>query len=151
MPLHPLVRPIIERRLAAAIATGEPDASLFPDCPPGGPAGKRGYYFSKRFTEFRRDVLSKESDGLVSFHSFRKCFGTFMRRAAVAGVSECQLAVAQKLMGHKPQTITEITYMEAEMPWPVYEAAIKGMVEKGMSSVLVDFLTLEALDCSLGR
>ncbi|MCP1271942.1 tyrosine-type recombinase/integrase, partial [Acetobacter cerevisiae] len=132
VPLHPLVRPIIERRLAAAIATGEPDAPLFPECKPGGPAGKRGYYFSKRFTEFRRDVLGAASDGLVTFHSFRKCFGTFMRRAAVAGVSECQLSVAQKLMGHKPQTITETTYMEAEMPWPIYEAAILGMVDKGL-------------------
>ncbi|KFL87664.1 hypothetical protein AmDm5_3080 [Acetobacter malorum] len=35
-------------------------------------------------------------------------------------------------MGHKPQTITETTYMEAEMPWPVYEAAILGMVDKGL-------------------
>ncbi|KXV74344.1 hypothetical protein AD953_12035 [Acetobacter malorum] len=132
VPLHPLVRPIIERRLAAAIATGEPDAPLFPECKPGGPQGKRGYYFSKRFTEFRRDVLGRASDGLVVFHSFRKCFGTYMRRAAVAGVSECQLSVAQKLMGHKPQTITETTYMEAEMPWPIYEAAILGMVDKGL-------------------
>lgn len=132
VPLHPLVRPIIERRLAAAIATGEPDAPLFPECKPGGTAGKRSYYFSKRFTEFRRDVLGAASDGLATFHSFRKCFGTFMRRAAVAGVSECQLSVTQKLMGHKPQTITETTYMEAEMPWPVYEAAILGMVDKGL-------------------
>lgn len=141
VPLHPLVRPIIERRLAAAIATGEPDAPLFPECKPGGPAEKRGYYFSKRFTEFRRDVLEAGSDGLVTFHSFRKCFGTFMRRAAVAGVSECQLAVAQKLMGHKPQTITETTYMEAEMPWSVYEAAILGMVDKGMPESVREALT----------
>lgn len=141
VPLHPLVRPIIERRLAAALATGEPDAPLFPECKPGGPAGKRGYYFSKRFTEFRRDVLGAGSDGLVTFHSFRKCFGTFMRRAAVAGVSECQLSVAQKLMGHKPQTITETTYMEAEMPWQVYEAAILGMVDKGMPGGVREALT----------
>ena len=82
-----------------------------------------------------------KSDGLVTFHSFRKCFGTFMRRAAVAGVSECQLSVAQKLMGHKPQTITETTYMEAEMPWKVYEAAILGMVDKGVPEGVREALT----------
>lgn len=132
IPLHPMVRPIIDRRLTAAQATGEPDAPLFPECKPGGPAKKRGYYFSKRFTEFRRSVLGPASDGLVTFHSFRKSFGTFMRRASVAGVSECQLPVVQKLMGHAAQTLTESTYMEQDMQWHVYEAAILGMVDKGM-------------------
>ena len=140
IPLHPLVRPIIERRLAAAKATGEPDAPLFPDCKPGGPAMKRGYYFSKRFTEFRRALLGEESEGLVTFHSFRKCFGTFMRRASVAGVSECQLPVVQKLMGHEPKTLTESTYMEQDMQWHVYEAAILGMVDKGVPESVLEAL-----------
>ncbi|MPQ75070.1 tyrosine-type recombinase/integrase [Acetobacter senegalensis] len=142
VPLHPLVRPIIERRLAAAIATGKLDAPLFPECKPGGPGMKRGYYFAKRFTTFRRDVLGDASGRVVTFHSFRKCFGTFMRRASVAGVSECQLSVAQKLMGHKPQTITESVYMEQHMPWPSYEAAILGMVDKGMPEAVKDALPL---------
>ncbi|WP_264813467.1 hypothetical protein, partial [Acetobacter oeni] len=36
-----------------------------------------------------------------------------------------------KLMGHKPQTITESVYMEKELQWSVYERAIIGMVDKG--------------------
>ncbi|MFS8370445.1 tyrosine-type recombinase/integrase [Acetobacter indonesiensis] len=132
IPVHPLIRPIIERRLAAAKATGQPDAPLFPECKPGGVGKKRSHYFAQRFTDFRREVLGDASDNVVTFHSFRKCFGTFMRRASVAGVSECQLSVAQKLMGHKPQTITESVYMEQDMPWPTYEAAILGMVDKGV-------------------
>ncbi|WP_242012174.1 tyrosine-type recombinase/integrase, partial [Acetobacter oeni] len=92
IPLHPLARTIIERRLSQT--DGSPDAPLFPECKPGGPDGKRGYYFAKRFTTFRRAVLgAEESDGWVTFHSFRKNFATYMQRASVAGVSDCQLSV----------------------------------------------------------
>ncbi|GBQ94970.1 hypothetical protein AA23498_2162 [Acetobacter nitrogenifigens DSM 23921 = NBRC 105050] len=132
VPLHPLLMPIIERRLRDAEATGEPDAVLFPECKPGGVGKKRGHVFSQRFTDLRRAVLGVESNGVVNFHSFRKSFGTFMRRAHLAGVSECQLSVAQKLLGHKPQTITEAVYMEDELQWAVCERAILGMVESGM-------------------
>ncbi|OUJ15560.1 tyrosine-type recombinase/integrase [Acetobacter sp. DsW_063] len=141
VPLHPLLMPIIERRLRDAEATGEPDAVLFPECRPGGVGKKRGHVFSQRFTGLRRAVLGLESDGVVNFHSFRKSFGTFMRRAHLAGVTECQLSVAQKLIGHKPQTLTEAVYMEQELQWGIYERAIIGMVEKGMPEGVLATLT----------
>ncbi|GBR57244.1 hypothetical protein AA18889_1071 [Acetobacter senegalensis DSM 18889] len=138
VPLHPIVRPIIARRLSAAIATGEPDAPLFPECKPGGTGAKRCFYFSKSFTLFRRALLGQDSNDIVNFHSFRKNFGTFMRRAHIAGVPECSLPITQKLMGHAPSTLTEGVYMEKELPWAIYEKAILGMVDKGLpESVLL--------------
>ncbi|MBS1034919.1 tyrosine-type recombinase/integrase [Gluconobacter cerinus] len=131
VPLHPIVQPIIERRLRA-VDQCDPDAPLFPDCKPGGVGMKRAHFFSQRFTDFRRAVLGRESDGELNFHSLRKNFGTYMGRADRAGVSECKLSVTQKLIGHKAQSLTEAVYMERELEWDVYSRAILGMVDKGM-------------------
>ncbi|NHN84168.1 tyrosine-type recombinase/integrase [Acetobacter musti] len=139
IPLHPLARRIIERRLGET--DGSAEALLFPECKPGGAGNKHSYYFAKRFTEFRRRVLgAEESDGATAFHSFRKNFGTYMHRASVAGVPECQLSVVQRLMGHKLETITQSVYTEKDMAWPVYERAIMGMVDKGMPEAVRECL-----------
>lgn len=141
VPLHPLVRPIIERRLAAAIATGQPDAPLFPECKPGGPGMKRGYYFAKRFTTFRRDVLGVGSDGRKVFHSFRKCFVTFMEMALANGAAACTELVCDHLIGHKPPRLSANTYAAKQFDWPLYSDAILGMVDKGMPKAVKDALT----------
>ena len=75
--LYPLVQPIIARRLKGA-GEGNTDTPLFPECKPGGPGMKRGYYFAKRFPDFRRWVFGRESDKIVDFHSFRRSFITLL-------------------------------------------------------------------------
>jgi integrase len=76
MPVHGLVWPILEQRLAA----GSKDGWLFPGLTPGGPDGKRSWFVSKRFTEFRRAVLGQ--DDTVDFHSLRRTFATYLERAS---------------------------------------------------------------------
>lgn len=89
IPLHPLISPIIERRLAEA--TLAPTAPLFPECRPG-PAkngSKRSHYFSQRFTDFRRTVLGRETDDILNFHSFRRNFISMMEAAFANGAQSC--------------------------------------------------------------
>ncbi|AFW02316.1 hypothetical protein BAR24_12280 [Gluconobacter oxydans] len=52
IPLHPLAQKIIKERLEA-LEDRSDDAPLFPECPPGGPDGKRSWTLSKRFTLYR--------------------------------------------------------------------------------------------------
>ncbi|MBS1019553.1 hypothetical protein JK205_11545 [Gluconobacter cerinus] len=139
IPLHPLVQPIIARRLKEA-GEGNVDASLFPECKPGGTGMKRGHFFSQRFTDFRRDVLGRETDGEVNFHSFRRCFVTFMATALANGVSECSELVRDHLIGHKPMALGSNTYAAKDLGWDLYSRAMLGMVKKGVSDVVKTFL-----------
>ena len=137
IPLHPLVRPIIERRLAAALASGEPDAPLFPECPPGGEDNKRGWTFSKSFLRYRKAVLGAtgaagDAGNGTDFHSTRRCFITFMETALAKGASACTELVCDHLIGHKSERLAANTYAAKQFHWPVYEAAILGMVDKGL-------------------
>jgi integrase len=72
---------------------GLPDDQLFPGLRPGGPDDKLSWYFSRRYTEFRRGVGITRSR--VSFHSFRKNFTTCLDNA---GVPETDI---QALIGHE--------------------------------------------------
>ena len=66
---------------------------LFPGLRPGGPDGKRNWYFAKAFTRYRRDCgVTRER---VGFHSFRKNVVEALERARVH-----QSEVAQ-LVGHE--------------------------------------------------
>ena len=131
IPLHPLVQPIIARRLREA---GEEniDAPLFPDCVPGGPGMKRGYYFAKRFPDFRRWVLGRESDKIVNFHSFRRSFITFFEQANANGAAACTEMVRDRLIGHESKSLAGNTYAAKDLGWDLYSRAILGMVEKGI-------------------
>ncbi|MBF0892082.1 hypothetical protein HKD28_11785 [Gluconobacter sp. LMG 1744] len=131
IPLHPLVQPIIARRL---IEAGEEnlDAPLFPDCMPGGPGMRRGYYFAKRFPDFRRWVLGRESDKIVDFHSFRRSFITFFEQANANGASACTEMVRDRLIGHESKSLAGNTYAAKDLGWELYSRAIIGMAEKGI-------------------
>ncbi len=131
IPLHPLVRPIIERRLAAALATGEKDAPLFPECPPGGEDNKRGWTFSKHFLRYRKAVLGDDGKG-TDFHSTRRCFATFMETALAHGATACTATVHDRLIGHTSSRLAANTYAAKQFDWSLYEAAILGMVDKGV-------------------
>lgn len=131
IPLHPLVRPIIERRLKAAKGTGEPDAPLFPECPPGGEDNKRGWTFSKHFLRYRKAVLGEEGSG-TDFHSTRRCFATFMETALANGAAACTELVCDHLIGHKSERLAANTYAAKRFDWSLYSEAIRGMVDKGV-------------------
>lgn len=131
IPLHPLVQPIIARRLSAADASN-PDALLFPDCKPGGPGMKRGYYFAKRFPDFRKAVLGDASNDVVDFHSFRRSFITYFELANANGASACTEIMRDRLVGHESKSMAGNTYAARDLGWDLYSRAILGMVDKGM-------------------
>ena len=88
VPIH---SELIKRGLLKYVE-GLPPGALFPALKPGGPDGKLGWYFSKRFTNYRRDV------GVVrrrkAFHSFRENVSTALDKA---GVPQADVAA---LIGH---------------------------------------------------
>ncbi|MEN3168005.1 hypothetical protein [Gluconobacter sp. OJB] len=139
IPLHPLAYRIIKER-SDALKDQSGDASLFPECPPGGPDQKRSWTFSKRFTDFRRHVLGDASEGQVDYHSFRRCFITNMENAQRKGVSACSELIRDHLVGHKPQSLAGSTYATKDFGGDAYSAAIMGMVEKGLPSEVLKAL-----------
>jgi integrase len=71
---------------------------LFPALKPGGPDGKRSWYISKRFTEYRRSVGVKSP--ATVFHCFRKNAATALERARVPENEAVQV------LGHKKLTMS---------------------------------------------
>ncbi|MEJ5117216.1 hypothetical protein WH158_07270 [Gluconobacter cerinus] len=130
IPLHPIARAIVERRLKALPHGIGQDALLFPECVPGGRDEKHGHYLSKRFATFRQAILGKDSP--TDFHSTRRCFATFMATALANGVSECSELVRDHLIGHKPMALGSNTYAAKDLGWDLYCRAVLGMVEKGI-------------------
>lgn len=129
IPLHPIARAIVEKRLKALPHGIGQDALLFPECVPGGRDEKHGHYLSKRFATFRQAILGKDSP--TDFHSTRRCFATFMATALANGVSECSELVRDHLIGHKPMALGSNTYAAKDLGWDLYCRAVLGTVEKG--------------------
>jgi integrase len=102
IPVHDAVWSIVARRVQEA---GQRE--LFPELKPGGPDGKRSWYVSKRFTEFRRRVLGE--DDSVDFHSLRRTFATYLERASTL-TPAVNASVIAELMGHAKQTLALSTY-----------------------------------------
>ena len=102
VPVHTLVWPLLLRRLRAA-----KDGLLFPELQPGGPDGKRSWYATKRYTEFRRSVLG--SDDRVDFHSFRRTFATYLERASTL-TAAVNASVTAELMGHTKTSLAFSLY-----------------------------------------
>lgn len=75
---------------------------LLPGLKPGGPDGKRNWYFTRTFTEYRRGVNVERLDpqtgrNRVSFHSFRKNVGTALERARIPESEAVQVLGHEKL------------------------------------------------------
>jgi integrase len=70
-----------------------PPGQLFPGLSPGGPDGKLSWYFTRRYTEYRRSVGVNRPR--LAFHSFRKNVSTALDNA---GVAQSDLAA---LIGHE--------------------------------------------------
>ena len=79
VPLVDVAQRVVLRRLEAVDRTGP----LFPELPLRKSTGKRGGMVTQRFTELRREVLGKETDGELAQHSFRHTWRTAAGRAGV--------------------------------------------------------------------
>jgi integrase len=93
-----------------------PEGQLFPGLTPGGPDKKLSWYFSKRFTDYRRSVGVDRAR--LSFHSFRKNVSTALDNA---GVPQADVAA---LIGHE-RGFTFDTYSKG-----LATARLQGIVEK---------------------
>jgi integrase len=85
-----------------------PEGQLFPGLTPGGPDGKLSWYFTRRFTEYRRKLGVDRQR--VAFHSFRKNVATALDNE---GVPQADVAA---ILGHE-RGFTFSTYSKGlEMP-----------------------------------
>jgi integrase len=92
------------------------DGLLFPALKPGGPDGKLSWYFSKRFTGYRRACGIDRPR--VSFHSLRKNVVTALDNARVPAND------IAALVGHERQFTTSVYSKGLELP------ALADIVEK---------------------
>lgn len=140
VPLHPIAQAVIAQRLAELPAEHTQDAPLFPECKPGGRDNKPGHYLSKRYATFLRSVLGENPE--IDFHSFRRCFSTFMATAEANGAQHCPELVLEHLIGHKPVSLAHNTYAAKRFDWSVYDNAIMEMVSKGVSEHVRDSMSI---------
>jgi integrase len=108
VPLHELAWPIIQRRLASSS-----DGWVFSGLTPAGPDGKRSWIVVKRFTTFRQKVLGPGKQ--VDFHSFRRCFATYLERASTHTTAVNSSVIAE-LMGHAKPTLALAVYSSGLVP-----------------------------------
>jgi hypothetical protein len=80
---------------------------LFSELEPGGPDEKRSYVVTKRFTDFRREVLGP--DDTVNFHSLRRSFATYLEHASTRSLMVNPQVIAE-LMGHNKGTLALSLY-----------------------------------------
>jgi integrase len=99
------------------LKTLSPEGRLFPALKPGGADGKFNWYFSKRFTVYRRSCGVNAPR--VSFHSFRKNAAQALKdgRSTQAEIAE--------LIGHE-QGFTNKFYTPLQLPMP----ALKELIER---------------------
>ncbi|GAN96741.1 hypothetical protein Geu3261_0093_024 [Komagataeibacter europaeus NBRC 3261] len=136
VPLHPIARAVIEQRLADLPAQPAADAMIFPECRPGGRDNKPGHYLSKRYATFLKSVLGENN--AVDFHSFRRCFATFIKQAEANGADSCSDLVLDHLLGHKPVTLATNTYAAKRFDWSVYDRAITEMGDRGIAEAVLE-------------
>lgn len=127
MPVHSLVWPIILRRLA-----NSRDGWIFSGLTPGGPDGKRSWIVVKRFATFRQQILGPSKE--VDFHSFRRCFATYLERASTHTTAVNSSVIAE-LMGHTKPTLALAVYSSGLVPEQLRAAidAVDQVIEPDVS------------------
>jgi integrase len=108
VPVHALAWPVMQRRL-----TGSSDGWVFSGLTPAGPDGKRSWIVVKRFATFRQKVLGPSKE--VDFHSFRRCFATYLERASTHTTAVNSSVIAE-LMGHAKPTLALAVYSSGLVP-----------------------------------
>jgi integrase len=101
VPIHSAIIEAGFRDYLRAIKNGP----LWPGLKPGGPDGKRGWYVSKRFTEYRRSLGLIDIDKVtgrdrLDFHSLRRSAVTALKHA---GIPEHDAA---EVVGHDQPRVT---------------------------------------------
>ena len=114
VPLHPELSRLGFLDYVNKIAT-KPEDRIFPQLRPGGPDSKLGYFFTKWWTQYRKDIKIYERG--LDYHSFRAGVTT---KLAAAGVS---LEVRNELLGHEGKSVDEQAYLKG-FPLPVLADAI---------------------------
>ncbi|MCO5090027.1 DUF6538 domain-containing protein [Bosea sp. (in: a-proteobacteria)] len=107
VPIHPLLRPILERRIAGKA----PKDDVFPDWPgpkKEGSMRERSFKASNAFTKYRKscgvdEVYAGDRRSKVNFHSFRRWFISHMRMDA-------PLDMVRALVGHSHGNVTDDCY-----------------------------------------
>lgn len=79
IPLVGVAQEVVKARLAKCKNHGP----IFPEAPLRKSTGKRGGSISQAFTRLRREVLGRDTDGVLAEHSFRHTWRTAARRAGV--------------------------------------------------------------------
>lgn len=115
VPVHPAVEALgfLEYAEATAPAPGD---RLFPKLKPGGPDAKLGYYFTKWWSQYRRDVGVYEKR--LDYHSFRHGVTTKLYAADVSSV------IVDELTGHEGEGTSQVVYKK-DMPLSKLHKAIR--------------------------
>jgi site-specific recombinase XerD len=103
VPLHPELLRLGFLKYVETIAPKENDR-VFPLLRPGGPDNKLGFFFTKWWSRYRKDVGVYQKG--LDYHSFRAGVAT---KLAVAGVS---LEVRNELLGHEGKSTDERNYQK---------------------------------------
>jgi integrase len=103
VPLHPI---LLEHGFMDYLTTTapNPDDRVFPQLRPGGPDKKIGYYFTKWWTQYRRDVGVYQEK--LDYHSFR---GGVTTKLSAANIS---LDVRNELLGHEGKSVDQQVYLK---------------------------------------
>jgi hypothetical protein len=96
VPLHSKLRRLGFLEYVQATASAENDR-IFPQLRPGGPDKKLGYYFTKWWTQYRKDVGAYEKN--LDYQSFR---GGVTTKLAAAGVA---IEGRNELLGHEGKSV----------------------------------------------
>jgi site-specific recombinase XerD len=103
VPLHPEVHRLGFLDYVEKTAPN-PEDRVFPLLRPGGPDQKFGYFFTKWWSRYRRDIGLYEKG--LDYHSFRSGVAT---RLAAFGVS---LEIRNELLGHEGSSVDERSYQK---------------------------------------
>jgi integrase len=132
VPVHELAWPLIRRR-----SESSSDGWVFSGLTPAGPDGKRSWIVVKRFATFRHKVLGPSKE--VDFHSFRRCFATYLERASTHTVAINSSVIAE-LMGHTKPTLALSVYSSGLVPEQLRAAidALNFVIEPDVIKLLGD-------------
>jgi len=103
VPVHPFIQELGFLEYVKSVAP-EPKGRIFPQLRSGGPDKKFGYFFTKWWTQYRKDigVYQKKLD----YHSFRSGVTTKLSAANIS------LDVRNELLGHEGQSIDQQNYLK---------------------------------------
>lgn len=103
VPLHPELLRLGFLDYVETVAPNPTDR-VFPQLRPGGPDQKLGYYFTKWWSQYRKDVGVYEKG--LDYHSFRAGVATKLAEASVS------LEVRNELLGHEGKSTDERNYQK---------------------------------------